>query len=103
MGFRITDSKGFQITFANGYTASVQFGYLNFCDNRYKLERTTRDLTSNTAEVLVWDANDNDIVLDASNNVIITESNACLAYQTPDDVAALLARVAALPPSIKGA
>jgi len=33
--FRTTNNKGFQITFANGYIVSVQFGYGNYCDNRY--------------------------------------------------------------------
>ena len=31
--FRITDGKGFHITFANGYTISVQFGPGNYGDN----------------------------------------------------------------------
>jgi hypothetical protein len=30
----ITQGKGFQITFPNGWTASVQFGTGNYCDNR---------------------------------------------------------------------
>ena len=30
---RITDGKGFQITFANGWTVSVQFGPGNYCDH----------------------------------------------------------------------
>lgn len=32
--FRITRTSGFQITFDNGYTVSVQFGPGNYCDNR---------------------------------------------------------------------
>lgn len=31
--FRITDNKGFQITFDNGYTVSVQFGSGNYGSN----------------------------------------------------------------------
>ncbi len=31
--FRITDNKGFQITFDNGYTVSVQFGPGNYSSN----------------------------------------------------------------------
>ncbi len=31
--FRITDNKGFQITFDNGYTVSVQFGPGNYGSN----------------------------------------------------------------------
>ena len=32
--FRITGGKGFQMTFDNGYTISVQFGPSNYIDNR---------------------------------------------------------------------
>lgn len=31
--FRITDKKGFGITFKNGWAVSVQFGPGNYCDN----------------------------------------------------------------------
>lgn len=57
-GFRITGKKGFHITFANGWTVSVQFGPGNYCDN-YDLdigrdeEQAGRD-GSSTAEVAVW-------------------------------------------------
>lgn len=30
----INDNKGFQITFENGWTVSVQIGTMNYCDNR---------------------------------------------------------------------
>ena len=32
--FSITDNKGFQISFKNGYSVSVQFGGGNYCSNR---------------------------------------------------------------------
>ena len=32
--FRITQGKGFHITFENGYTVSVQFGWGNYCEKR---------------------------------------------------------------------
>lgn len=32
--FRITDGRGFHVTFANGWTVSVQFGPYNYCSNR---------------------------------------------------------------------
>ena len=32
--FSISDNKGFQISFNNGYTVSVQFGGGNYCSNR---------------------------------------------------------------------
>jgi hypothetical protein len=31
--FKSTENKGFQMTFENGWTISVQFGYGNYCDN----------------------------------------------------------------------
>ena len=34
MSFKISDQKGFQITYKNGYTVSVQFGGGNYCTNR---------------------------------------------------------------------
>lgn len=33
MGFQITEGKGFQIRFANGWAVSVQFGCGNYADN----------------------------------------------------------------------
>lgn len=33
--FRTCANKGFQMTFANGWTISVQFGVGNYCENRY--------------------------------------------------------------------
>ena len=37
--FRITDGKGFGITFSNGWTISVQFGVGSYADN-YKMYMT---------------------------------------------------------------
>ena len=57
-GFRITGGKGFHITFANGWTVSVQFGPGNYCDN-YD-QRIGRDEVkcakagSSNAECAVW-------------------------------------------------
>lgn len=61
--FRITGGKGFHLTFANGYTISVQFGYGNYCDNYYadfdfyKTPASKIDLKSENAEIAIWDAN----------------------------------------------
>lgn len=32
--FRITQNKGFQLVFENGYEISCQFGYFNYCNNK---------------------------------------------------------------------
>ena len=60
--FLITGGKGFQITFANNYTVSVQFGWGNYCDN-YDNEYEQQKLNiqngifpkSNTAETALLD------------------------------------------------
>ena len=59
-GFRLTDGKGFHITFKNGWTISVQFGPGNYCDN-YNMDimsfRSSKDygrVESFTAEIAFW-------------------------------------------------
>ena len=52
--FEITEQKGFHITFENGCTISVQFGYGNYCDNRHMgLFREEVEPCKN-AEIAVW-------------------------------------------------
>ncbi len=53
--FAATQNKGFQMTFDNGYTISVQFGLGNYCNNRNK---PTNEVIceSQDAEVMVWDS-----------------------------------------------
>ena len=60
--FRINDNKGFQITFDNGYTVSVQFGPGNYGSNR-NLDPMSRDYAHSdgasavTAETALLDPN----------------------------------------------
>jgi hypothetical protein len=66
-GFGISQGKGFHVTFANGWTVSVQFGIGNYCDNRsleLDLDYIDQDgetywpcVTSGNAEIAAWDAN----------------------------------------------
>lgn len=50
--FRINDNKGFQITFDNGYTVSVQFGPGNYGSNYSlgMLDNMGKPMTAATAE-----------------------------------------------------
>ena len=59
--FKTTSNKGFKLTFANGWTASVQWGPGNYCDKRmnaygYDAPKKTEEWESETAEVAAWDA-----------------------------------------------
>jgi len=59
--FKSTLRKGFQMTFENGWTISVQWGYGNYCDNRSFLQSdidNTEDLECETAEIAMWDKDD---------------------------------------------
>jgi hypothetical protein len=85
-GFRITGKKGFHITFANGYTVSVQFGPGNYCDNYdrrigYEDEECGVD-GSRTAECAVWAA-DGNLIDHFDGNSVSNRSR-------PADVLALL-------------
>ena len=54
-------NKGFAITFDNGWTASMQWGPGNYCDNRYKDELgfiPKEPVTSTNAEIAAWDSKD---------------------------------------------
>ena len=62
-GFSIRGSKGFHISFENGWTVSVQFGPGNYCDN-YDRKRGVEDAKcgregSSTAECAVFDPDGN--------------------------------------------
>lgn len=59
---KITEGKGFQLTFINGLTISVQFGPMNYCSNR-DLDKAISDLrrpsgivSSYDAEIAIWDS-----------------------------------------------
>ncbi len=57
--FSIKDDKGFQITFENGCTVSVQFGAIHDCSNKVfglkaieHLKKPTKDCAD--ADVAIW-------------------------------------------------
>ena len=54
----INESKGFQMSFGNGNTVSVQFGKFNYCENRDKpsaFDKNQEIRVSKDAEVAAWD------------------------------------------------
>ena len=70
--FKITRAKGFHITFQNGYTVSVQFGFGNYCKNQCNLTLDGTELKrpnemtieSPDAEVAVWRTGVNGLAVD---------------------------------------
>jgi hypothetical protein len=59
--FKSTFNRGFQMTFANGITISVQWGSGNYCDRRNFSDGLKTDLKHDVvqcsnAEIAIWDA-----------------------------------------------
>jgi hypothetical protein len=82
-----TENKGFQLTFKNGYTISVQFGRGNYCSNRNNLDKPEEQIVykSVNAEVAAWDSLGAFVSLDTT---------ACpVMYCSADEVAELINKV----------
>ena len=71
------------MTFANGWTVSVQWGAGNYCDNREHCENTGK---STTAEVAAWDRNDVWFLFDNQDKV--------KGYLNADEVAEFIGEIA---------
>ena len=93
VGFRITGKKGFHVTFANGWTVSVQFGPGNYCANRDMSIRNDDEAAgkkgSPTAEVAAWPPD--------GELIGFSDGDTVQGYQSPADVLDLLNRIAAMP------
>lgn len=100
--FRITEHKGFQITFANGYTISCQFGYGNYCERKFEgtvgIERDMHTVSSKNCEVAIWMDDGPFItgeIIDAAN-IEVENDGQVAGYVSPEDVAKLIAYISSL-------
>jgi len=83
--FRATSNKGFQMTFENGWTISVQWGPGNYCENRSfdpatiakSFTNPVVEQSSPNAEIAIWD--NNGVWYDFGSDTV-------LGWQTPEDV-----------------
>lgn len=65
--------KGFHMTFANGLTASVQWGAGNYCDNHFPEDcdfSFSKDAHSDTAEVAVWNGKNGSMQMILSQKIV---------------------------------
>lgn len=89
--FRSTNNKGFQITFENGWTISVQFGYGSYCGNHHHPDgykcSTNNIVTCPDAEIAIWDK-DGEWYNFGDDTV--------KGYCTPDEVADWITKVKAM-------
>lgn len=94
--FRITDSRGFHMTFANGNTISVRWGEGNYCDNHcrggtsWKNHAYGSDFSSANAEIAMWDCSGTRI----TEKFIPNFSDNVKGYLSTDEVLALMVEVA---------
>ncbi len=92
--FLINQGKGFKMTFANGYTLSVQFGADNYCANRGQTGATIHNATISTAcvnaEVGIFDSYKQAVKLPDQDDVWVPNV-------TPDDLVKIIDYVSKLP------
>ena len=84
------NNGGFQITFENGLTASVQWRSGNYCDN-YSSPFTNAFQESNTAEVAVFDTAGEFVNMDYFYNG--NNDGEVAGFLSPEDVAEFLYKV----------
>lgn len=87
--FSVTNNRynrGFHITFANGWTISVQFGSINYISDRGNPEGSI------DAEIAIWDKNGEWYEFEDSS------SGNVLGWQTADQVAEWIQKTASMAP-----
>ena len=87
MSFEISDQKGFQITYQNGYTVSVQFGGGNYCTNR-DLPYGEEVPPSDTAETALM----------TKDGFVEYQGDDVQGYMSPSEVLKLMVFAESLPP-----
>ena len=97
------DRKGFQITFENGLTASVQWGAGNYCDNHMPKDGDfswSKDAESNTAEVAVFNERDRFMPVDVFIPEGVSSSDVVAGYLTPEQIVDFLVKVKEWKPNV---
>ena len=88
MNFKAENNEihhGFQMTFQNGCTISVQFSKFNYSDQG-----------KTTAEVAAWDGKGSWLLFDDINWIDIGDATEVMSKCTPDDVAMLISELVKL-------
>ena len=81
--FKITEGRGFQMVFDNGYTISIQWGAGYYCSNKFGEDGAD----SITAEVGIFETH-------SPYKVVLINGQTHESYLTPERVAELIAKVA---------
>lgn len=84
--FSITDGKGFQITFKNGITVSIQFGKYNYCENYTNRNFNSDCVNSINAEIAIIGKNGEWLLREYDKK----HNDDVKGYQTPEDILKVL-------------
>jgi hypothetical protein len=93
--FKITKGSGFQMTFENGWTVSVQFSAMSYCDNRnsffdYESDEVKKECKN--AEIAAWDS---------SGTWYSFECDTVKGYCSTDEVADFILKIKNMPSNEK--
>lgn len=92
----ITDGRGFQMTFSNGWTVSVQFGTMNYCANR-SFGSTDKEINPQREEH-IWNCENAEIAAwDKDNNWFPFVTDNVEGWQNSNQVAEFIQKIANLP------
>lgn len=91
---KITDKKGFQLSFENNLVISIQFGPGNYCDNyhaKWKTQENTNNWESTTAEIAIFHEKTGEWL----TNKFLPKKRGkdVVGYVKPDEIASLIRRV----------
>ena len=92
--FRATGA-GFQVTFDNGWTISVQWGPGGYCDNRMKsLDMEVDGMKSRNAEIAAW--NEDDIWWDFGTQSPVEDGTSIQGYVKPDELIGYIQEISSI-------
>lgn len=87
--FKCTEGHGFQLSFENGLTASVQWGSINYCDNW----NNDDDAKCYDAEIAVWETDTNKMLRASDFLGSGPHDDDVVGYCSPEQVIDFLAAV----------
>lgn len=96
--FVSTMRKGFQMTFENGLTISVQWGAGNYCQNQHNFDHDNpfgHDMKSKNAEIAIFDEHDD--FIDPRLFIDCSTDGQVAGWLSAEEVAELIYKVSTAP------
>lgn len=89
-GFTACYNRGFHLTFENGYTLSVQFGPMNYCEHHHNPDYHAPNYSGG-----IWESENAEIAIIQPDGDFkrLPNDDTVDGYQSVDDVARLIAEI----------